>query len=114
MLDIKTQKRIRRHARIRAKVFGTAKKPRLAVYKSNMQISAQVIDDEKGVTITSINDAKVKGKTKTQRAENAGIEIAKTLKEKGIDSIVFDKGGFMYTGRIKSFADGVRSVGLKF
>jgi len=114
MLNTKTQKRIRRHARIRAKVVGTATKPRLSVFKSNMQISAQLIDDENNVTLGSVNDKKAKGKTKTERAKEAGAQIAKIAKDKKIDTVVFDRGGYIFTGRVKAFAEGAREGGLKF
>ena len=114
MKSIKTQKRIRRHARIRAKVSGTSERPRLCVFKSNTQLSAQLIDDKKAETIVSVNDGKMKGKTKVERAKEAGKTIAKLAKDKKIDTVVFDRGGFMFVGRVKAFADGVRGEGLKF
>ncbi|MFC1775596.1 50S ribosomal protein L18 [Patescibacteria group bacterium] len=114
MLNIKTQKKIRRHARIRAKVAGTASRPRLSVFKSNMQISAQLIDDENGVTLGAVNDKSAKGKTKTERAHEAGVQIAKIAKDKKIDTVVFDRGGYIFTGRVKAFAEGAREGGLKF
>ena len=114
MLDIKTQKRIRRHARIRAKVFGTAKRPRLCVFKSNRQLQAQLIDDNKRVTLMSVCDVKMSGKTKTQRATEAGLKIADMAKKKNIDNVVFDRGGYIFTGRIRAFAEGAKEGGLKF
>ncbi len=110
----KTAKRQRRHARIRAKVIGDSLRPRLAIYKSNKFIWAQIIDDTKGVTIASSTTKNVKGKTETERAHIAGGAIAKLAVAKGIKSIVFDRGGFIYTGRVRAFADGAREGGLTF
>ncbi|MEK7108983.1 MAG: 50S ribosomal protein L18 [Patescibacteria group bacterium] len=95
----------RRHKRIRAKVKGTPERPRLAVYKSNKYLEAQVIDDTKGVTLFS---------AKMDDALKLGSEIAKRAKEKGIDKVVFDRGGFRYTGSIAKVADAARKGGLKF
>ncbi len=114
MLNTKTQKRIRRHARIRAKVAGTANRPRLSVFKSNMQISSQLIDDEKSITLAAVNDKSIKGKTKSERAKEAGVQIAKLAKDKKIDTVVFDRGGYIFTGRVKAFAEGAKEGGLKF
>ena len=97
--------RQRRHNRIRAKVKGTAERPRLAVYKSNRYLEAQVIDDAKGVTLASV---------KLDDAKKAGQEIAKAAKAKGIEAVVFDRGGFRYTGAIAVLADAAREGGLKF
>lgn len=114
MKNIQESKRIRRHARIRAKVSGTAERPRLCVSKSNTRLYAQLIDDVSGVTLTSVSDIEEKGATKTERARTAGVAIAKTAKEKGIDKAVFDRGGNLYMGRIRAFADGAREGGLQF
>lgn len=97
--------RIRRHNRIRAKVKGTAARPRLCVYKSNRYLEVQVIDDTAGKTLASI---------KVDDAKKAGAEIAKKAKAAGIDSVVFDRGGFRYTGAIATLADAAREGGLKF
>lgn len=113
-MDIKVQKRIRRQKRIRAKVSGTSLFPRVSVFKSNRAILAQVIDDENGVTIVAVSDKKMKGKTKSERAKEAGLALAKAVKAKKIDKIVFDRGGFIYTGRVKALADGLREGGLEF
>lgn len=104
----------RRHNRIRAKVFGTEKMPRLSVFRSNKNIFAQIINDEKGTTIVGLSSGKVKGKSLMERAGNVGKEIAKLANEKGVKKVVFDRGGFLYTGKIKSLADGAREGGLKF
>jgi large subunit ribosomal protein L18 len=111
----KTIKRERRHRRIRAKAYGTADKPRLAVYKSNTAVFAQLIDDEKGVTIAAISSSKVKaGKTVSEKAFETGKEIANLAHGKKIKKVVFDRGGFIYTGKIKAVADGAREAGLSF
>lgn len=110
----KIEQRTRRHNRIRAKVKGTAARPRLAVFKSLSYMYAQLIDDTKGVTLASASDVGLKGKTKTERARLAGVELAKTAKEKKITDVVFDRGGFIYTGRVRAFAEGAREGGLSF
>lgn len=97
--------RISRHKRIRAKVQGTPERPRLAVYKSNRYFEAQLIDDVKGHTLASV---------KMDNAAKAGAEIAKKGKEKGVSSVVFDRGGFRYIGSIAALADAAREGGLKF
>lgn len=110
----KTESRERRHARIRAKVAGTSLCPRISIFKSNKRIIAQLIDDTKGVTIVAVSDLDANGKTKTERAEKAGEMFAKTAKEKGVTKAVFDRGGFLYTGRVRAFADGARKGGIHF
>lgn len=95
----------RRHNRIRAKVKGTPERPRLAVYKSNRYLEAQVIDDAKGATIVSV---------KMDDAEKVGAEIAKLAKAKGVTAVVFDRGGFRYTGAVQRLADAARKGGLEF
>jgi large subunit ribosomal protein L18 len=106
--------RERRRKRIRSKVFGTAERPRLSIYKSNVAMYAQVIDDNKGVTIASASSLKMKGKNKTEAAKNVGAEVAKIAKSKGVTKVVFDRGGFIYTGRVRAIADGAREGGLVF
>jgi large subunit ribosomal protein L18 len=114
MLETK-QKRIRRHQRIRAKIFGTKDRPRLCVFSSNAHIWAQLVNDEKGQTLISINDLKIKTKSnKTAKAAEVGKLIAKAAVEKNIKEAVFDRGGFKYHGIIKALADGAREGGLKF
>jgi len=113
-MKIKEQKRIRRHKRIRAKVSGTQDKPRLSVFKSNKYIHAQVINDENNTTLAAISDRDIKGKTKVEKAKGAGMEIAKIAKVKKISKVVFDRGGFIFTGRVKAFAEGAREGGLRF
>ena len=99
---------------MRAKVIGTAERPRLAVYKSNTKLTAQIIDDAKGVTLLAISSAAQKAKTPRERAEAAAAAIAAQAKQKGISKVVFDRGGFQYLGTIKAFADAARAAGLEF
>lgn len=114
----KNQVRLKRHMRVRNKVSGTAECPRLNVYRSTVHIYAQVIDDVAGVTIASSStvakDMNVKGKTKTEAAALVGVSVAKKAMEKGVQTVVFDRGGYLYTGRVKALADGARDAGLKF
>ena len=110
----KIEKRARRHNRIRAKVSGTALRPRLSVFKSNLYIYTQIIDDVKGVTLAAASDMGTKGKTKTERAKIAGIELAKKAIAAGVKEVSFDRGGFIYTGRVRALADGAREGGLVF
>ena len=112
--SMKQQKRERRHRRVRAKVIGTAERPRLSVYRSNTRIVAQIIDDSKGLTIAAVSSASEKGKTPRERAEAAAATIAKLAGEKGIKAVVFDRGGFQYIGTVKVFADAARAAGLEF
>lgn len=108
-------KRIGRHQRIRATVFGTAEKPRVAVFKSNRNIFVQFVDDNAKKTLFSNKTKSVKLKgTKTEKAEQIGEALAKIANEKGIKEIVFDRGGFKYHGRVKAVAEGLRKGGLKF
>ena len=107
-------KRERRHARVRAKVIGSAARPRLSVYKSNTRLVAQIIDDAKGVTVASVSSFEEKGKTPRERAEAAAKTLAKRASAKGVKAVVFDRGGFQYVGTIKAFADAARAAGLEF
>jgi len=113
--------RKRRHVRVRAKVSGTAIRPRLNVFRSSAHIYAQVIDDNKGHTLVAASDLEDavreragEGAPKTARAKAVGEVIAERAKAVGVDSVVFDRGGFLYHGRIKAVADGAREGGLKF
>ena len=114
----KNQIRVKRHLRVRTNLSGTAACPRLNVYRSTNHIYAQVIDDVAGVTLaassTVAKDVNVKGKTKTEAAAIVGAEVAKKAMAKGIQCVVFDRGGYLYTGRVKALADGAREAGLKF
>lgn len=110
----KNMQRVRRHARIRAKISGTAECPRLAVFRSNQFMYVQIINDIDGTTIAEANDKGVDKGTKTERAKQVGQEIARKGKEKGIFKVVFDRGGYLYAGRVKSLAEGAREGGLEF
>lgn len=114
----KNKIRMKRHVRLRHDLKGTAARPRLAVYRSTSHIYAQVIDDVKGITLCSsstlIKGADIAGKTKTQQAEFVGNDVAKKAQDKGITEVVFDRGGYLYTGRVKALADAARAAGLKF
>ncbi len=109
----KNQKRQKRHRRIRAKVAGTASRPRLSVFRSNRSIFAQLIDDEKAVTIASASSVLLKGSS-AEKAKTVGKTIAEKAKAKSIAAAVFDRGGYLYAGAIKALADGAREGGLKF
>lgn len=109
----KTHKRAGRHARIRAKVKGTADRPRLAVFKSNTAIYAQLINDDLGTTIATADSRKVKG-TLSEGAKAVGTAIAEAAKKASITSVVFDRGGFRYQGVIALLADSARETGLNF
>jgi large subunit ribosomal protein L18 len=113
-VNVKKQKVERRHKKIRAKVFGTEEKPRLSVFKSNKYIYGQLINDDKAETIVSLSSAKMSGKTFMIRCTETGKEIAKLALGKKIETVVFDRGGFKYVGRVKAFAEGAREGGLKF
>lgn len=112
--------RLARHGRVRKKVFGTPEKPRLCVYRSASNIYAQVIDDVKGGTIVSAStlDKAIKDEVKyggnKAAAKVVGELIAKRAQEKGIETVTFDRGGYLYHGRVKELADGAREAGLKF
>lgn len=110
----KSQQRERRHRRVRAKVIGTPARPRLSVYKSNTQLLAQIIDDDKGTTLVAVSSKSEKGATPRERAEQAAATLAKKAGEKGVKQVVFDRGGFQYVGTIKAFADAARKSGLEF
>ena len=116
----KNADRIKRHQRVRRKVSGTAECPRLCVFRSLNHIYAQIIDDVKGNTLVacstvekSVQEA-VKEMTKQEAAKVVGQEIAKRALEKGITEVVFDRGGYIYTGRVEAVADGAREAGLVF
>ncbi|MBI4155699.1 MAG: 50S ribosomal protein L18 [Candidatus Zambryskibacteria bacterium] len=111
---VKKEKRNRRHARIRAKISGTKDLPRLSVFKSNKNISAQIIDDDKAKTLVSAHLREVKGKTMMEKSAKVGEIIAEKALAKKIKTVVFDRGGFIYTGNVKALADGARKGGLQF
>lgn len=108
--------RARKHQRVRAKVSGTASMPRLSVYRSNRNISVQVIDDEKRVTLvaSSSKELKLTNGNNIEGAKLVGADIAKKCLAKKIDKVVFDRAGYLYHGRIKALADAAREAGLKF
>ena len=116
----KNQERQRRHERVRKTVSGTKERPRLCIYRSVSNIYVQIIDDTKGVTLTSASTldkdlrAKIAGKTKIEQAEIVGAEIAKKALKKGIKTVVCDRGGYLYTGRVKKLTDSARAAGLEF
>ena len=116
----KNKDRIVRHKRVRNKVSGTKKCPRLNVYRSLNNIYVQLIDDERGVTLASCSTLdkevaeKIKGKTKSEQAYIVGQTIGERAKSAKIKEVVFDRGGYIYTGRVQKVADGARDAGLKF
>lgn len=114
MANKKVEKRIRLKKKIRTKIFGTSETPRLSVFKSNSYIYAQMIDDNKGITLVQSSDLDMKTGNKSERAVKVGGEVAKKAIEKGIKKCVFDRNGFKYTGRVKELADGARKGGLEF
>ena len=116
----KNADRLIRHKRVRKSVNGTSERPRLSVYRSANHIYAQVIDDIKGVTLVSSSTlvkeiaAKADKVTKIEAAKLVGADVAKKAMAKGIEAVVFDRGGYTYTGRVEALADAAREVGLKF
>jgi len=110
----KIEKRNRRHKRIRSRMIGTEERPRLSVFKSNKQIYAQIINDGEGKTLVAASTKEVKGASSLVKAKEVGELIAKRAKENKIKTIVFDRGGFVYTGKIKALAEGAREGGLIF
>ena len=116
MNTLQTQQKIfaRRKARVRAKIHGTKERPRLAVFKSHKYIYAQIIDDDKGHTLVAADSRQIKGKTPVERANALGIAIAQKAKAAKITKVVFDRAGYLYTGKIKMIADAARKGGLEF
>lgn len=116
--DNKNAVRAKRHLRVRKNITGTAQRPRMNVYRSTAHIYVQIIDDTLGVTLVSgstvAKDIDVKGLSKSQAAVKVGEEVAKKALKAGIECVVFDRGGYLYTGRVKALADGARAAGLKF
>lgn len=111
----KTEKRQKIKRRVRRNIFGTAERPRLSVFRSNKEIYAQLVDDNAGVTLASASSReKVAGGSKSEKSASVGKLIAEKAKAKGIETVVFDRNGFVYHGRIKALADGAREGGLKF
>ncbi|MBE6563451.1 MAG: 50S ribosomal protein L18 [Ruminococcaceae bacterium] len=113
----KNIQRLKRHKRVRSKISGTADRPRLAVYRSNKNISAQIIDDTKGITLVSAStlEAGFEGiGSNKEAAKKVGLAIAEKALAKGIETVVFDRGGYIYHGRVSELAEGAREGGLKF
>jgi large subunit ribosomal protein L18 len=116
MASKKSVQRIARHVRLRKKVDGIPERPRLTVFRSLKHISAQIVDDSKGVTLVSASslEKELKAKGNVDGAKAVGSAIAKRAKSQGIDKVVFDRGGFRYHGRVAGLAEGAREAGLEF
>ena len=112
--EYKIMKRKRRHRRVRAKISGSTKRPRLTVFRSNKNIYAQIIDDITGCTLTEANDQKETKGNKTDRAQMVGKTISEKAQAKGISTVVFDRAGYLYSGRVKAFVEAARAAGLNF
>jgi large subunit ribosomal protein L18 len=112
----KPQQRLRRRRRVRAKIVGTAERPRLSVFRSNRGVFAQLIDDADGRTIAAVNwiEADLRKLEPMEQAKKVGELIAERAKEAGIESCVFDRGGYRYHGRVRALAEGAREGGLRF
>ena len=115
-VQTKDQARRRRHRRVRAKVSGSAARPRLAVYRSNTRIYAQVIDDGAGRTLASASslDKEVAGTKRSEQPALVGKLVAERAKAAGIETVVFDRGGYLYHGRVRTLAEAAREAGLEF
>jgi large subunit ribosomal protein L18 len=116
MSQTRLQARLRRHRRVRRRVTGTADRPRLAVYRSNRGIAAQLIDDVAGRTLAAASnqDRSLAGKTRAETPAAVGKLVAERARKAGIASVVFDRGGYLYHGRVKALADAARENGLEF
>lgn len=112
----RNDERLRRHLRVRTKISGTPECPRLNVFRSNSHIHAQIIDDVNGTTLVSASSVEMKltNGGNVEAAKAVGAEVAKRAIEKNINNVVFDRGGYIYTGRVKALADAAREAGLKF
>jgi large subunit ribosomal protein L18 len=112
----KPQARLRRRRRVRAKVRGSAERPRLSVFRSNRGIGAQLIDDMAGHTLAAVNwtEDELKSLDRGEQAKRAGELLAERAKSAGVETVVFDRGGYRFHGRVKALADGARDKGLKF
>ena len=112
----KNKARQRRHERIRRKVIGTAECPRLSVFRSNANIHAQIINDEKGDTLVSCSSVELKlaNGSNIEAAKTVGTKLAERAKEKGIENVCFDRGGYLYHGRVQALAEAAREAGLQF
>ena len=118
MSPVKTnhQSRVRRHRRVRAKVQGTAERPRIAVHRSNRGMAAQLIDDQAGRTLAAVSwtEADLRSLKKMEQAKKAGSLLAERAKAAGVERAVFDRGGYQYHGRVAALAEGAREGGLNF
>jgi large subunit ribosomal protein L18 len=112
----KPQQRLRRRRRVRARVSGTAERPRLSVYRSNRGVFAQLVDDDKGHTVAAVNwiEPGLRKLSATEQAKKAGELLAERAKAAGVETCVFDRGGYQYHGRVQALADGAREGGLAF
>ena len=110
----KIERRIKIKFRIRKKIVGTAERPRLSVFRSNTQIYAQVINDKAGVTLAAASSLGFEKMNKTEQAKKVGLLLAEKAKAAGVESVVFDRNGYLYHGRVQSLADGAREGGLNF
>ena len=110
----KIERRIKIKFRIRKKIVGTAERPRLSVFRSNKQIYAQVINDKAGVTLAAASSLGFEKMNKTEQAKKVGLLLAEKAKAAGVESVVFDRIGYLYHGRVQSLADGAREGGLNF
>jgi large subunit ribosomal protein L18 len=112
----KRQQRLRRRRRVRARVVGSAERPRLSVYRSNRGIFAQLVDDSRGVTLAAVNwiEPELRKLTASEQAKRAGELLAERAKAAGIETCVFDRGGYQYHGRVRALAEGAREGGLAF
>jgi large subunit ribosomal protein L18 len=110
------QRRLKRRRRVRAKIRGSAERPRISVFRSNRGISAQLIDDGQGLTLTAVNwtEAELRGLGPMEQATKAGELLAQRAKQAGVEQAVFDRGGYKYHGRVKALAEGARAGGLTF
>lgn len=111
---MKKEKRIRRHKKIRKKIFGTKERPRLSVFRSNRNFYAQIIDDEKGITLVSATTLEFRNLKNKEKVEKLAEVLSERALKNNIKKIVFDRGGFSYQGRIKLFAEKLREKGLEF
>lgn len=114
--ESKNSVRVRKHARVRAKISGTAECPRLVVFRSNKHIEAQIIDDTKGVTLAAASSVsmKLENGSNIEAAKKVGAKVAEIAVSKNISAVVFDRGGYVYHGRVAALADAAREGGLKF
>ncbi len=113
-MTTKIERRLKIKTRVRGKISGTAQRPRMTVFRSNKQIYVQLIDDLTGKTLAAASSRAIEGGNKKEQAAQVGTEIAKKAQEAGITTVVFDRNGYLYHGRIKELADAARNGGLKF